>query len=66
MAECPVNSTLGVCDVLSETGNGIGVLVEALRLPLGKFIMFLAIISAVVALVLALVYTIKKVSTKHL
>ena len=66
MATCPTNSTLGVCDVLSETGNGIGVMVDAIRLPVGQFALFLAIIGAVVALILGLVFAIKKLSTKHL
>lgn len=64
MAECPANSDLEVCDLLSETGNGIGVFVEAIRSPLGKFILFLAIIGAVVGLIVGIVFLIKKVSTK--
>ena len=66
MASCPVNSTLGVCDVLSETGNGIGVMVDALRTPVGQFILFLSIIGAVVALILGIVYAIRRIATKHL
>jgi len=66
MASCPVNSTLGVCDVLSETGNGIGVMVDALRTPVGQFILFLSIIGAVVALILGIVYAIRRVTTKNL
>ena len=63
---CPVNSTLGVCDVLSETGQGIGDFTEAIRLPLGRFLMYLAIIGAVVGLILGIVYAIKKLSTKYM
>ena len=66
MAECPANSTLGVCDVLDETGNGIGVMVDALRLPVGQFVLFLAIIGAVVALILGIVFAVRKLATKHL
>jgi hypothetical protein len=63
---CPVNSTLGVCDVLSETGEGIGVFSEAIRLPLGKLLMFLAIIGGVIALIMGIVFVIKRVVTKHI
>lgn len=63
---CPTNSTLGVCDVLSETGTGIGDMVDALRLPVGQFVLFLAIIGAVVALILGIVFAIRRLATKHL
>ena len=66
MAECPESSELGVCDVLDETGNGIGVMVDALRLPVGQFVLFLAIIGAVVALILGIVFAVRKLATKHL
>ena len=29
---CPENSTLDICDTLSETGTGIGEMVDTLRL----------------------------------
>ncbi len=63
---CPENSTLEICDMLSETGAGIGEFAENSRQPLGKFILFLAIIGAIVALVLGIVYVIKKSITKHM
>ncbi len=63
---CPENSTLEICDMLSETGNGIGEFAEGSRQPLGKFILFLAIIGAIVALVLGVVYAIKKSIGKNM
>lgn len=63
---CPENSSLDLCATLSETGSGIGEMVETIRLPVGKFILFLAVIGAVVALVLGIVFAIKTVATKHL
>jgi hypothetical protein len=56
----------GFAPVLSETGEGIGSLVNAIRMPFGKFVLFLAIIGAVVALILGIVYAIKTVATKYL
>ena len=63
---CPTNSTLGVCDVLSETGQGIGDFSDNVRLPLGKFLMYLAIIGGVIALILGIVYAIKRLATKYM
>jgi len=66
MAECPENSDLGVCDVLSESGTGLGIFMEAIRSPLVKFLVVLAIIGAVVALVLGISVGIKKMIGKKL
>jgi len=57
---CPENSTLEICDLLSETGTGIGEFAEGARQPLGKFILFLALIGAIVGLVVAVIFVIKK------
>jgi len=62
---CTTNET-GVCATLQEVGEGIGGMTDAMRLPLGKFILFLAIIGAVVALILGIVYAIKGIVTKNL
>jgi len=56
----------GIQTTLSETGNGIGVMVDALRTPVGQFILFLSIIGAVVALILGIVYAVKNSITKNL
>jgi len=40
--------------------------VDALRTPVGQFILFLSIIGAVVALILGIVYAIRRVTTKNL
>lgn len=57
---CPTgNDTLGVCQVLEESGIGLGIFLEAIRSPLVKIIIVLGIISAIVALIIGLVYMIK-------
>lgn len=50
----------------SETGTGIGELVDTIRLPVGKFILVLAIIGAIVTLVLGIVFAIKRIATKNM
>lgn len=62
----PPPPNLGIRDTLSETGNGIGVMINAIRLPIGQFTLFLAIVGAVVALITGLVFAIKKITSKHL
>lgn len=56
----------GIYDTLSETGLGIGRMVDTLRLPVGQFILFMAIIGGVVSLILGIVYAIRKLAGKHL
>jgi hypothetical protein len=57
---------LGIKDVLSETGQGIGTFSEAIRMPLGKLLMFLALIGGVIALITGIIFAIKTVVTKHI
>lgn len=65
---CPpqtVNST-GVCQILSETGSGIGAFADGLISGGGliKLLLVLAVISGVVALFFAIVYVIKNAMGK--
>ena len=60
---CPTgNTSTGVCDILSETGTGIGAFAEGLLSGGGliKLLLVLAVISGVVALLFAIVYVIKR------
>lgn len=59
-------TNFGIQDTLSETGNGIGVMINAIRLPVGQFALFLSIIGGVVALILGLVFAIKTLAGKHI
>ena len=65
-SEFDSNGCSGIQDVLSETGNGIGVMINAIRLPVGQFALFLSIIGGVVALILGLVFAIKTLAGKHI
>lgn len=56
----------GIYDTLSETGTGIGSMVDNLRLPVGQFILFLAVIGGVVALILGIVFAVRKMTGKYL
>jgi len=67
MTACPTgNTSLGLCDTLTEVGIGVGNFAEETRLPLGKFIMFLALIGAVIALIVGIIFVIKHSIAKHL
>lgn len=63
---CPANSTLQICDMLSETGTGVGEFSNGATANGGltKFIMLLAIVGAVVAIVFAVVFVIKRAITR--
>lgn len=52
--------------ILTETGTGIGVVMDRMRLPVGQFILFLAIIGGVVALILGIVFAIKQSLNKNM
>jgi len=41
-------------------------MIDAIRLPVGQFALFLSIIGGVVALILGLVFAIKKLAGKHI
>ena len=56
----------GIETTLSETGNGIGVMVDALRQPVGRFILLLSVISAVIVFIFAFIYAIKNLVNKLL
>lgn len=64
---CPVNSTTGICDMLSETGSGLGEFsngaVSNGGLP--RFIMTLAVIGGLVGLLFAVIVVIKKSISGH-
>jgi hypothetical protein len=47
---CPVNSTLGVCDLLSEVGAGLGIFFGYLGQSLPALVLILAVIGAVVTI----------------
>lgn len=53
---------LGVYDTLSESGNGIGVFLNAITHPLGGLIFYISIIGGVIALLGALIFIIRKVT----
>lgn len=60
---CPTgNETTGVCNILSETGTGIGEFASGLITGGGliKLLLVLAVIAGVVALMFAIVFVIKK------
>jgi hypothetical protein len=48
------DSSYGIQSTLTEVGYGIGIMLEALRTPLGKFILLIALISGIVALMVGL------------
>ena len=59
---CPPNSTVGICDIMAESGSGLGEFANGL-LSGGAFlklIFVLAIIGAVIALIYAVVFVVKK------
>jgi hypothetical protein len=56
----------GLASVLGETGTGIGSLVNAIRMPFGKFVLFLAVTTALIALVFGVLFAFKILATKHL
>lgn len=51
---CPVNSTLGICNLLAEVGAGLGVFFGYLAQSLPALVLVLAIIGAVVAIFYAI------------
>lgn len=53
-------SVLGIQDTLEETGIGIGKMLNAIRQPIGIFVMFLAVIGGIVALVLGVTHAIRR------
>jgi hypothetical protein len=60
----PARTSYGIYSVLSETGNGIGTMVDAIKLPVGRFALFLGIIGGVVVLIAGLVFAIKTMFKK--
>ena len=64
---CPVNSTTGICDMLSETGSGLGEFSNGALTSGGlpKFIFMLAVIGVIVALLAAVSVVIKKSISGH-
>ena len=62
---CLPNSTIGVCDIMAESGQGLGEFANGL-LSGGAFlklIFVLAIIGAVIALIYGVVFVVKKAVT---
>lgn len=59
---CPVNSTVGICDIMAESGSGLGEFASGLLTggAFLKLIFVLAIIGAVIALIYAVVFVVKK------
>jgi hypothetical protein len=55
---CPANGT-GVCDLLGEAGAGLGLMFQYLGQALPSFLLVLAVIGGVIAIVMALAGVIK-------
>jgi len=66
MATCPVNSSLGVCDILDESGIGLGNFLENIRSPVVKIIAVLAIVIAIIGFVVAISGGFKNLFAKRL
>lgn len=47
-------------------GHGIGTFSDAIRMPLGKLLMFLALIGGIVALIMGIIFAIKNVAIKYM
>lgn len=56
----PIN--LGIRDTLSEAGNGIGILLTAITNPLGSLIFYIGMIGGMIALLVGIVFTIRKLA----
>ncbi len=66
VSECPQNSTLEVCDLLSESGIGIGTFIEELRSPLGQFILVFAVIAGIAGLISGFIFLIRRTASRNL
>lgn len=54
----------GICDLLYEMGNGTSIFIDTITSPLGLFLLFLAIIGSIIALLLGIVHFIRKIISK--
>ena len=59
MATCPANSTLEICDLLEESGTGLGIFLDAVRNPIVKFVLAVALIGGIVGIFVAVALLIK-------
>ena len=60
MTTCPENSTLEICSLLEESGTGLGIFLEAIRNPIVKFVLAIALIGGIIGIFVAVALLIKK------
>ena len=56
----------GISPPLTESATGMAIMIDNVRVPTGRFLLFMGIIGAIAGLVAGIIFAIKKVSTKHM